>query len=768
MTVFTPKFGMGASVLRVEDSAFITGRGRYTDDIAPQAVLHGYVLRSPVANASFRITSVEAAKSAPGVHLVLTGEDTSHLSDLKSGAMQKQPDGSRAPTRDTPILCRDRVRYVGDAVAFVVADSRALAQDAAELIEIDYDDDEPVAGTAEALADGAPLVWPELESNRAFLYQLGEPAKAEAAFGKASKFAKVLFHNNRLVCNYMEPRAAIGEWRADEDRYQLTTGSQGVHSMQRIISGVLGVEPSKLHVITPDVGGGFGPKTFVYREYPLVLEAAKRLGKPVKWTGDRSEHFMTDAQGRDNVVDAEMAMDDNGRFLGLRVKLIANLGAYISQYGPFIPFVGATMSTGVYDIQALDVSITGVYTNTCPVDAYRGAGRPEAALLLEKLVDECARVIGVGPDEIRRRNFIRPEQFPYTTQTGRKYDVGEFAGHLDLALERSGWNDFGARLAQSTANGKLRGIGLASYIEACAFAGSEAANLRLNGDGTVTLFIGTQSNGQGHATAYAQFVSEKLNLPIEKITVRQGDTDELAKGGGTGGSRSIPLGGVSASRAGEDLAEKIRKIAADELEAAAADIELVDGTARIVGTDRSVDFAAIAKAAKNPEDLKGFGEFVQDEATYPNGTHVCEVEVDPETGHVEILNYTIVDDFGATVNPILLAGQVHGGIMQGIGQAMMENTVYSEDGQLVTASFMDYAMPRAEDVPFFDFQTRNVPSTTNAMGIKGAGEAGTIGGTPAALNAITDALYRAHGIRHIEMPASPMRVWQAIQEAAAA
>ncbi len=767
MTVLTPKFGMGASVLRVEDNAFITGRGRYTDDISPEAVLHGYVLRSPVANASFRITSVDAAKAAPGVHLVLTGEDTAHLGDLKSGAMQKQPDGSRAPTKDIPILCRDHVRYVGDAVAFVVADSRELAQDAAELIEIDYEDEEAIAGTAAALSQDAALVWPELESNRAFQYQLGDAAKAEAAFGKASRTAKIRFHNNRLVCNYMEPRAAVGEWRAGEDRFQLTTGSQGVHSMQKIVAGVLGVEPGKLHVITPDVGGGFGPKTFVYREYPLVLEAARRLGRPVKWTGDRSEHFLTDAQGRDNVVDAEMAMDDEGRFLGLRVRLVANLGAYISQYGPFIPFVGATMSTGVYDIQALDVSITGVYTNTCPVDAYRGAGRPEAALLLEKLVDECARVMGVGADEIRRRNFIRPEQFPYTTQTGRKYDVGEFEGHMNLALERSGWKDFDARLKASAANGKLRGIGLATYIEACAFAGSEAANLRLNGDGTVTLFIGTQSNGQGHATAYAQFVSEKLDLPIEKITVRQGDTDELAKGGGTGGSRSIPLGGVSASRAGEDLAEKIRKIAADELEAAAADIELIDGTARIVGTDRSVDFATIAKAAKNPEDLKGFGEFVQDEATYPNGTHVCEVEIDPDTGQIEILDYTIVDDFGATVNPILLAGQVHGGIVQGIGQAMTENAVYSEDGQLVSASFMDYAMPRAEDVPFFDFETRNVPSTTNAMGIKGAGEAGTIGGTPAALNAITDALFRAYGIGHIEMPTTPMRVWQAIREAGA-
>ncbi len=767
MTVLTPKFGMGASVLRVEDAAFITGKGRYTDDIAPEAVLHGYVLRSPVANATFTIASVEAAKAAPGVHLVLTGEDVAHLTDLKSGAMQKQPDGSRAPTKDIPILCRDRVHYVGDAVAFVVADTRALAQDAADLIEIDYKSEDAIAETARALDPDAPLVWPDTGSNKAFLYELGEKAKADAAFAKATKIATVEFLNNRLVCNYMEPRAAIGEWRAEEDRFRLTTGSQGVHSMQRIVAAVMGVEPGKLHVVTPDVGGGFGPKTFVYREYPLVLEAAKRLGRPVKWTGDRTEHFLTDAQGRDNAVAAEMAMDDEGRFLALRVKLVANLGAYISQYGPFIPFVGATMSTGVYDIEALDVSITGVYTNTCPVDAYRGAGRPEAALLLEKLVDEAARVIGIGPDEIRRRNFIRPEQFPYTTQTGRMYDVGEFAGHMDLALERAGWAGFETRRADAAARGRLRGIGLATYIEACAFAGSEPAHVRLEGDGTVTVFIGTQSNGQGHATAYAQFVSEKLNLPISQIRVRQGDTDELAKGGGTGGSRSIPLGGVSAARAGEDLAGKIRKLAADELEASAADIELIDGTARIVGTDRSLDFASIAKAARNPEDLKGFGEFVQAEATYPNGTHVCEVEIDPETGQTEVVAYTIVDDFGATVNPILLAGQVHGGIAQGIGQALTENTVYGADGQLISASFMDYAMPRAEDFPEFRFETRNVPSTTNALGIKGAGEAGTIGGTPAALNAVTDALWRAYGIRHIEMPATPMRIWQAIRDAAA-
>jgi carbon-monoxide dehydrogenase large subunit len=446
------------------------------------------------------------------------------------------------------------------------------------------------------------------------------------------------------------------------------------------------------------------------------------------------------------------------------VNLIANLGAYTSQYGPFIPYLGVTMSTGVYDLPAIDVDVTCVYTNTVPVDAYRGAGRPEAAFLLEKLVDECARDLGLAREEIRRRNFIK--QFPYKTQTGRMYDTGDLNGHMTRAMERAGWTSFDKRLAQAKKNGRIRGIGMSTYIEACAFPGSEPAFVELNGDGTVTLKIGTQSNGQGHATAYAQFVAEKLNLDIDKITVRQGDTDELGAGGGTGGSRSIPLGGVSAARAGEDLAEKIKKIAADELEASAGDIELSDGTARIAGTDRVIDFAAIAKAAKSPDDLKGMGEFKQDECTYPNGTHICEVEIDPETGVTKVVAYTIVDDFGATVNPILLAGQIHGGIVQGIAQALTENTVYADDGQLLTASFMDYTMPRADDFPFFSFETHNVPSTTNALGIKGAGEAGTIGATPAALNAVTDALYREYGIRHIDMPTTPGRVWNAIREAA--
>ncbi|MEP9371041.1 xanthine dehydrogenase family protein molybdopterin-binding subunit [Mesorhizobium sp. KR1-2] len=769
MTVVTPRFGVGASVLRVEDSAFITGRGRYTDDISLPGMLHGFVLRSPMAKATVRMVSVDAAKNAPGVHLVLTSAELAGLGDLKSSVMQKQPDGSRAQTRDIPILCRDRVHHVGDAVAFVVADSRAQAQDAAELIEVEYDAEAAANDTATALDPGTPLVWPELGSNRAFLYEIGDVAKTEKAFASASRVSRVVFVNNRLVSNFMEPRAAIGEWHAGEGRYQLTTGSQGVHSMRSILAGqVFNIEPQKLRVVTPDVGGGFGTKAFVYREHALVLEAARRLGRPVKWVGDRTEHFLADAQGRDNAVTAEMAMDDDGRFLGLRVRTLANVGAYCSQYGPFIPYIGATMSTGVYDIGALAVTVAGVYTNTTPVDAYRGAGRPEAAFMIEKLVDVCARDLGMGPDEIRRRNFIRPGQFPYRTQSGRLYDVGEFEAHMHLAMERAGWDGFEGRLEQSRAAGRIRGIGMATYVEASAFPGSEPAYLELHPDGSLTLAIGTQSNGQGHATAYAQFVAEKLNVDVARVKVQQGDTDRLETGGGTGGSRSIPLGGVSASRAGEALAEKLRRIAADELEAAPADIELVDGSARIVGTDRSIGFAEIAKAAKKPEDLRAAGDFVQHEATYPNGTHICELEIDPDTGHVEILAYTIVDDFGVTVNPILLAGQIHGGVVQGIGQALSEGTVYGEDGQMLTASFMDYAVPRADSVPGFHFETRNVPSTTNALGMKGAGEAGTIGAAPATMNAVTDALYRAYGIRHIDMPATPSRIWKTIRDAVAA
>lgn len=769
MNVAPPKFGkkslVGSDSRRKEDANFIQGKGRYTSDIAKEGMLESFVVRSPVAKGRFRITSLDEARAAPGVRLILTAEDTAHMGKLAAGGLGPQPDGSKPDPRPIPVLCDGEVRYVGDAIAFIVADTYNQAKDAAELVEIDFDSEDPVTDTGHALDEGAPLVWPELKTNRAYLAEQGDREKTDAAFAKADHVVRIDVLNNRLVCNYMETRAAIGEYDAGADEYTLTTGTQGVHGQRDVIAGKVFGGKIKLRVVTPDVGGGFGPKGFAYREYPLVLEAAKRLGHPVRWVCERGEHFLTDAQGRDNVTHAEMAMDKDGKFLALKIDLKAAMGAYLHQFGAAIPRFGGMMATGVYDIPAMHFTLQGIYTNTCPVDAYRGAGRPEAAYLIESLVDACARELEISPPEMRRRNFIRPDQMPYKTQGGRLYDVGEFDGHMTQAMETADWDGFDRRLEASKADGKIRGIGMATYIEACAFAGSEPAYVALQDDGTVTLDIGTQSNGQGHATAYAQFAAEMLGLDIDAVNVIQGDSARIPTGGGTGGSRSIPLGGVSAYRAGEALAEKLRKIASDELEAAPDDIELVDGEAVVAGTDRKITFADIAKAAKDPEDIKAQGEFKQDEATYPNGTHICEVEIDPATGIVEIDRYTIVDDFGLTVNPMLLAGQVHGGVVQGVGQALHEHTVYDESGQLLTASFMDYHMPRASEFPFFSFETRNVPSTTNAMGIKGAGEAGTIGAAPAVMNAVKDALNRAYGIDQIDMPATPDAVWAAIDKA---
>ncbi|MCY0146368.1 xanthine dehydrogenase family protein molybdopterin-binding subunit [Hoeflea sp. G2-23] len=763
MNIATPKFGVGASALRKEDPKLIRGEGAFTDDITAEGELRGFVLRSAYAAAHFSFNDLDAARSADGVHLVLTAQDVAHLGPVICQTTLKQPDGTRHALKHTPLLCDGEVRHVGDAVAFIVADTLEQARDASELIDIDWKFSDAHVDLATALDEGRPLVWPDLGTNQAFLYRVGDAEATETAIASADHVTTVHFVNNRLVSNYMEPRACLAEWDDEAGKFTLTLGSQGVHAIRRTLAkDVFGMDLDAFRVVTRDVGGGFGTKSFNYREYPLALESARQLGRPVKWVCDRTEHFLSDAHGRDHLVTASLALDKYARITGLKIDILANMGGYLSQFGPYVPTFGGSMATGVYDIANLDFKLRGVYTHTTPVDAYRGAGRPEAAFLIERLIDATAREIGMPVAELRRRNFIRPEQMPYMTQGGRNYDVGEFDGHMTRALEKAGAASFPERAAEAVSRGKLRGFGTAVYIEACAFAGSEPARLTLDADGGVTLYIGTQTNGQGHATAYSQFVADKIGIDFDRITVRQGDTNELAKGGGTGGSRSIPLGGVSVNRASEVLADKIRKLAADELEASAADIELVDGSARIVGTDRVLSFAEIALAAKSDEDRTGEADIVQDEATYPNGTHICEVEIDPETGHVEIVAYTIVDDFGVTVNPVLLLGQVHGGVMQGIGQCLSEGVVYSEDGQLLTASFMDYAMPRADSVPYFDFETRNVPSTTNAMGIKGAGEAGTIGACPAVANALVDALDRARGVRHIDMPATPLRVWEAL------
>lgn len=758
------KFGTGASVRRKEDAALIQGKGAYTADFTPQNCLHAFVMRSQMAHARFVVSNLAEAKAADGVRLVWTAADIADLGPIPCDGLERQPDGSMPTATKRTALASGVARHVGDPVAFIVADTLENAQAAADLLEVEYDALDIIVEAAQALDPDAPLVWPELGTNLANLIHRGDQQKTDVEFARADKIAKLDIINNRLVCNYMETRACLSEYDESTRRFTVTMGTQGGHNMRDFLcNDILKIEPSRMRIITPDVGGGFGPKAFVYPEYPLVIKASEILATPIKWVGDRSEHFLQDAHGRDNVLTAELAIDEDGRFLALRVDLVANMGAYLSQYAPFIPYLGITMATGCYDIPVMDYTVKCVYTNTVPVDAYRGAGRPEAAYHIERLVNEAARITGLEPEEIRRRNFIKPEQMPYRTPGRRTYDTGDFAGQMDAALAKADHAGFETRRQASAAMGKYRGFGFATYVEACAFAGSEEARIELNEDGSVTLLIGTQSNGQGHETAYAQFIAGHLGLDYDKINVVQGDTDRVRKGDGTGGSRSIPLGAVSVEWAAKSLAQKIKERASDELEVATQDLELDQGVVRIVGTDRQITLAEIAQ--NSSEQLFALEEFKQNEATYPNGTHAVELEIDPQTGVTQLLNYTIVDDFGVTVNPMLLAGQVHGGVVQGIGQALLEHTVYDEDGQLLSASFLDYCMPRADDVVDFNFETRNVPSKTNALGIKGAGEAGSIGSCPAIMNAVVNALTRGAGITHLDMPATPLRVWEALQDA---
>lgn len=762
------KFGVGQSVRRVEDARLVMGAGLYTDDYRPAHAAHGIVVRSPHAHARFTISDLETARSMPGVLLILTYADIEHLGGLPCVGTTRNVDGSAMATPPYPVLCRDTARHVGDAVAFVVAETEDQARAAAEAVEIDWEPFEATVGIAGAEAEGSPPVWPEIGGNLAFDTEVGSSREAaDQAFAKADRVISLTLVNNRLVTNYLEPRACVVEYDEPSGRWTVTLGSQGSHGIRNSLAkDILKVPPERIRVVTPDVGGGFGTKIFMYREYPLCAVAAERLKRPVRWAADRTEHFIGDAHGRDNVTTAHMAISRRGKFLGLRIDLKADLGAYLSQFGPFVPSAGARMSPGCYDIPAVHARVRGYYTHTLPVDAYRGAGRPEAAYVIERFVDHIARELGKSLDAIRALNFVRPDRMPHTTATGRVYDSGEFEGHMRRAMEVAEWSEFRQRFKQAKKRNRIRGIGLASYIEACAGGSPENATVRLESDGDVTVLIGTQSTGQGHLTAYAQLVSQHLDLPMERIRVLQGDTDVVATGGGTGGSRSIPVGGASVAAASRRLAENLKQLAADALEAGVGDLEIVDGQVRIAGTDRSIGFKDLAASPKaTPEFLTITDSWKPPEATYPNGTHVCEVEIDPETGETEVVRYTIVDDFGVTLNPLLLMGQVHGGAAQGIGQALHERTVYDAGGQLVTASFMDYRLPRAADIPDFHFETRNVPSITNVMGMKGAGEAGAIGACPAVMNAVADALHRGFGIREIDMPATPDRVFAAIRAA---
>jgi carbon-monoxide dehydrogenase large subunit len=758
------KFGISQGLTRKEDDALLRGNGRYVADITPPSTLHGVVLRSPHAHARFRIADVATARARRGVHLVATAADVAGLGDLPCVAV---PEGVTIKAPSYPILARDEVRHVGDVVAFIVADTLDEAKDAAEAVAIEWDALPHVVSAVDALKPGAPPVWPDRPKNVAFATTLGNEQATARAIATAAHTVSLAVVNQRLVANFLDTRAVIAEYDRAADRLTLTLGSQGSHLLRDLLSqAVLKIPPEKLRVVTPDVGGGFGTKLFPYREYALAAFAAKELRRPVKWVAERSEHFLGDAQGRDNHTTARLALDADNRFTALVVDMVCDMGAYLSAFAPYIPYVGAAMLPGVYDFPSCFIRITAAFTNTVPVDAYRGAGRPEAAYLIERLVDVAARDLGIAPEALRRRNFIKPKAMPYATPTGKLYDSGEFASHLGRAQEVIDWKGFGHRVAQSRKAGKLRGIGLATYIEACGSNGPDAATVQLEANGNVTVLAGSQSTGQGHKTAYAQLVAAHLDLPPERVTVIQGDTDLIATGAGTGGSSSITCGGASVAAASQKLADNLKMLAADALEAAQGDLEIADGAVRIAGTDRAVAFADLAAASTTAPALLSVTDQVgPPQPTYPNGTHVAEVEIDPETGVTDIVGYVVVDDFGVTLNPILLAGQVHGGAVQGIGQAMMETAIYDRDsGQLVTASLMDYALPRAADVPSFNFETRNVPCKTNPLGVKGAGEAGTIGSAPAVMNAIMDALYRAYRIRHVDMPATPERIWRALEE----
>ena len=759
----TMKFGFGQPLTRKEDDPLLRGAGRYIADVSPTKPLQAVVIRSPHAHARFRIGDLARVRTMPGVRLVLTAADISTLGPLPTPGVL--PDVA-IQIPDYPILAKDVVRHVGDAVAFVVADSLDAAKDAAEAVEIDWQQLPHVIGAVAALKPGAPKVWADRADNLSFETEVGDARATKEAFASAAHIVELTIVNQRLVTNYLDTRGVVAEY--DGERYTLTLGSQGSHVIRDIIGGaVMKLPPEKMRVVTPDVGGGFGTKLFPYREYALAAVAAERLRQPVKWICDRTEHFLGDSHGRDNISTARLAVDNKGRFLALELDIIADMGAYLSCYAPYIPWLGVGMATGPYDIPIAHIRLRAAYTNTVPVDAYRGAGRPEASYLIERVVDAAAHDLGIASDTIRRRNLIKPKALPYKTPTGKVYDSGDFASTLARAQELADWDGFNKRAAQSKRIGRLRGIGIATYIEACGNNGPETAVLTLDRDGAVTLLIGSQSTGQGHATSYAQLIAERLDLPPERVRVIQGDTDRIKSGAGTGGSSSIPVGGVSVDRATRKLAEQIKEIAADALEASASDLEIVDGTVRVAGTDRVVPFADLAaRPGIAPDKLRAAEEFSVEPPTYPNGTHIAEVEIDPDTGKTSIVRYVVVDDFGATLNPLLLAGQVHGGAVQGIGQALMEDTVYdSATGQLLSASFMDYAMPRAEHAPDFVFETRNVPCRTNPLGVKGAGEAGAIGSCPAVMNAIVDALWRSHRIRHVDMPATPRRIWETIANA---
>jgi carbon-monoxide dehydrogenase large subunit len=767
------KFGLGQSVRRVEDQRFITGKGRYTDDINLPGQAYGFVLRSPEAHARIASIDLEAARSAPGVLAVITGADIEAAGGNRLPCMVpiKNRDGSDGILPLRPVLCTERVRHVGDPVAFVVAETVAQAKDAAELIDVAYES-LPVVTDAMGAMKASSQVHDDVKGNLAFDWEFGERVDVDAAFGKAAHVTNLRIVNNRLISNPMEPRAAVAEWDDAAGRLTMHVCSQSAWVIRDVLAGnVLKCDPEKVRVITPDVGGGFGTKFFPYPEYAATAFAARHLKRTVKWTGDRSETFMSDAMGRDHVTEAQLALDADHRILGMKVETSANLGAYASLFAPFIP-TGAALKVlpGVYDVKHLVYRVRGVVTNTTPVDAYRGAGRPESIYLVERLIEAAAREVGEDPAELRRKNFIAAAAMPFKTAAGEIYDSGEFARVMDTAMAQADWRGIASRQSEAGRRGARRGIGMSYYIESTMGNPEENASIRFEKDGSVSLLVGTQSNGQGHETAYAQVLHDRLGIPFEKIRVAMGDSDSLPTGGGTGGSRSLTAEGMAIREASEIVVDRGKQFASEEFEAATADIdfERESGTFRVRGTDRSIGIMELAQKAQTMAPPLGGEAGLGATATgrveawtFPNGCHIAEVEIDPDTGTTRIVNYVAVDDFGVVVNPMLVAGQVHGGVVQGIGQALMEQAVYDESGQLVTGSFMDYAMPHAADMPSFQVSTVEVPCRNNPFGIKGCGEAGSVASPAAVINAIIDAL-EDDRVSAIDMPATPQRIWQLI------
>ena len=779
--------GIGASVKRREDGRFLAGRGHYVDDMNRPGQLYAAIRRSDRPHARLRGIDTAAAMAAPGVVAIYTGGDIAAdgLGGIPCGWQIHNKDGSPMAEPMHPVLATGKVRHVGDPIAVVIAETKAQAKDAAELLAIDFEDLPGVADLRAAAAGGAPLVHDDVAGNVCYDWHIGDKDAVDAAFARAKHVVKLDLVNNRLIPNAMEPRAALGECDV-AGNYTLSTTSQNPHVIRLLMGAfVLHIPEHKLRVIAPDVGGGFGSKIYHYAEEAIVTWAAGKLRRPVKWTAERSESFMSDAHGRDHVSHAEMAVDESGRFLALRVSTLANMGAYLSTFAPSVPtYLYATLLAGVYKTPAIYAEVKAIFTNTVPVDAYRGAGRPEAAFLLERLVDAVAHDTGIDRIALRRANFIPADAYPYQTPVALQYDSGNHEVTLAEALKTADYAGFPARRAEAARRGKLRGIGISTYLEACGIAPSqvagalgaraglyEVANIRVHPTGSVTVFTGTHSHGQGHETTMAQLVADQLGLPLDQIEIVHGDTGQIPFGMGTYGSRSLAVGGSAMVKAMDKIIAKGKRIAAHLMEAAVEDIEFKDGAFRVAGTDKSKALAEISLAAYIPhnypiEELEpGLEEtafYDPKNFTYPGGCHVCEVEIDPETGVTKVVNFVAVDDVGRVINPMIVEGQVQGGVAQGIGQALLEGAAYDANGQLLSGSFMDYTMPRADNLPNITVGTEITLCTHNPLGSKGCGEVGAIGSPPAVINAVVDAL-KEYGVRHLDMPATAEKIWSIIQ-----